>query len=124
MHNNNIIYISTVTVIKINLQCAYAYYIEILAGSFTKDDTENLIKESILIYKFDHPNVISLIGLCLDAAPSPYIILPFMENGSLLSYIKNSRATLYTNSDTEDEIVSESFNIIIVPLHTTVATYG
>ena len=96
------------------MQCAYAYYIEMLAGSFTKDDTEDLIRESVLMYKFDHPNVISLIGLCLDAAPSPYIILPFMENGSLLSYIKNSRATLYTNSDTEDEIVSESFNIILL----------
>ena len=81
-----------------------------LAGSFTKDDTEDLIRESVLMYKFDHPNVISLIGLCFNTAPSPYIILPFMGNGSLLSYIKNSRATLYTNSDTEDEIVSESFN--------------
>ena len=85
-----------------------------LAGSFTKDDTEDLIRESVLMYKFDHPNVISLIGLCLDAAPSPYIILPFMENGSLLLYIKNSRAILHANSDTEDEIVSESFNIVTI----------
>lgn len=62
------------------------------------------------MHKFDHPNVISLIGLCLSAGPSPCIILPFMENGSLLSYVKNNRAILHTNSNTETEIVSESFN--------------
>ena len=61
------------------------------------------------MYKFDHPNVISLIGLCLDAGPSPYIILPFMENGSLLSYVKKNRGILLTNTDTEEN-VSERFS--------------
>ena len=79
-----------------------------LSGSFNRDDTEDLIRESVLMFKFDHPNIISLIGLCLDAGPSPYIILPFMENGSLLSYVKKNRAILRTNIDTEDEIVSEN----------------
>ena len=79
-----------------------------LSGSFNRDDTEDLIRESVLMFKFDHPNIISLIGLCLDAGPSPYIILPFMENGSLLSYIKKNRAILRTNIDTEDEIVGEN----------------
>ena len=62
------------------------------------------------MYKLDHPNVISLIGLCLDVGPAPYIILPFMENGSLLSYVKKNRAILLTNSDTEEENVSERFS--------------
>ena len=79
-----------------------------LSGSFNRDDTEDLIRESVLMFKFDHPNIISLIGLCLDAGPSPYIILPFMENGSLLSYVKKNRAILRTNIDTEDEIVGEN----------------
>ena len=79
-----------------------------LSGSFNRDDTEDLIRESVLMFKFDHPNIISLIGLCLDAGPSPYIILPFMENGSLLSYIKKNRAILRMNIDTEDEIVGEN----------------
>ncbi len=76
------------------------------AGSFNEDDTENLIRESVLMHKFDHHNVISLIGVCLDAGPSPYIILPFMENGSLLSYVKKNKTSLYTNSDTEEDMVS------------------
>ena len=57
------------------------------------------------MYKLDHHNVLSLIGLCLDAGPSPYIILPFMENGSLRSYIKSNKTRLYTNIETEDEEV-------------------
>ena len=57
------------------------------------------------MYKLDHRNVLSLIGLCLDAGPSPYIILPFMENGSLRSYIKSNKNRFYTNIETEDEEV-------------------
>ena len=57
------------------------------------------------MYKLDHHNVLSLIGLCLDAGPSPYIILPFMENGSVRSYIKNNKTRLYTSIETEDEEV-------------------
>ena len=57
------------------------------------------------MYKLAHPNIISLIGLCLDAGPSPYIILPFMENGSLLSYVKNNGEILVTNANTDNEMV-------------------
>ena len=77
----------------------------IYSGSFTDEDTQTLIRECVLMHRLDHPNVISLIGLCLDAGPSPYIILPFMENGSLLSYVKNNREILVTNADTDDEMV-------------------
>ena len=44
--------------------------------------------------KFDHPNVLQLIGVCLDGGPAPYIIMPFMTNGSLLSYLKKERDQL------------------------------
>ena len=27
----------------------------------------------------DHPNVMGLIGICLNAGPSPLIALPYME---------------------------------------------
>ena len=57
------------------------------------------------MYKLGHHNVLSLIGLCLDAGPFPYIILPFMENGSLLSYIKSNKAKLCTNIKTDEEEV-------------------
>ena len=63
-----------------------------------------MMDESIKMKRFDHPNVISLIGVCIDAGPAPYVIMPFMGNGSLLSYLKKHRAELMP-SDTADEDV-------------------
>jgi len=43
---------------------------------------------------FDHPNVLNLVGVCLDGGPVPFIIMPFMFNGSLLSYLRKERNNL------------------------------
>ena len=43
------------------------------------------------MYKFEHPNILTLSGVCLDGGPAPYIIMPFMANGSLLAYLKKNR---------------------------------
>ena len=51
----------------------------------------DLVKESLQMKEFSHPNVMGVIGICLDAGPAPYIILPFMSGGSLLSYLKERR---------------------------------
>ena len=40
-------------------------------------------------------------GVCLDGGPAPLIITPFMENGSLLSYLRNNRCTLLPTEDNE-----------------------
>ena len=65
------------------------------------------------MYKFDHPNVLKLIGVCLDGGPAPYIIMPFMINGSLLSHLKQNRDTLVVDTETaeydEDVVVSGKF---------------
>ena len=60
--------------------------------------------------KFDHPNVLKLRGVCVDGGPSPFIIMPFMTNGSLLSYLKNNRGTLIVAQQSnleDDEDVSD-----------------
>ena len=41
-----------------------------------------------------HQNVLSLIGLCMDSdvkSNSPLIVLPFMNKGDLLSYLRNEK---------------------------------
>ena len=43
---------------------------------------------------FDHPNVLGILGVCLDGGPAPFIVMPFMFNGSLLSYLKKNRDDL------------------------------
>ena len=58
------------------------------------------------MYKFKHPNVLTLSGVCLDGGTAPYLIMPFMANGSLLAYLKNNRGTLVVfHKDKDNEEV-------------------
>ena len=38
---------------------------------------------------FMHPHVMGILGICL-ADQTPYIVMPFMANGSLHSYLRNT----------------------------------
>ena len=41
---------------------------------------------------FKHPHVLGLLGVCFDTPDhSPYIILPFMANGSVKTYLRAKR---------------------------------
>ena len=66
------------------------------------DSAENLksfLHESNIMKTFDHPNVLSLLGVCMESnheAGLPFIVLPFMANGDLKSYLKNHRTRLET----------------------------
>jgi serine/threonine protein kinase len=55
---------------------------------------EDLLKECVKMFEFDHPNVLKLSGVCLDGGPAPYIVMPYMNNGSLLAYLKEERTKL------------------------------
>ena len=64
-----------------------------------------MLKECSKMCSFDHPNVLTLIGVCLDGGPVPYIIMPFMANGSLLTYIRKNRKTLvFPKNNCEEEV--------------------
>ena len=52
---------------------------------------------------FEHFNVLSLIGICIDGGPSPYIVMPFMSRGSLLSFLRKERHNLVLAENIEDE---------------------
>ncbi len=43
----------------------------------------------------------NLKGVCLDGGPVPYLILPYMANGSLLSYLQKKRFSLVVAPGTE-----------------------
>ena len=53
--------------------------------------------------KFNHPNVLTLRGICLDGGPAPFIVMPFMSNGSLLDYLKKNRGALVVSRESKDE---------------------
>ena len=55
---------------------------------------------------FDHLHVMNLIGVCIDLAETPYIIMPYMANGSLLGYLKKERPNLTVTEEVGEERVS------------------
>ena len=60
-----------------------------------------MVKESLKMEGFEHPHVLNIIGVCVDAGPAPYIIMPFMANGSLLAYIKKEKTNLVVLKDND-----------------------
>ena len=79
-----------------------------VAGFYDHSMVKDMLKECSRMSKFNHINVLTLRGVCLDGGPAPYIIMPFMANGSLLAYLKQNRNTvvvLHNNQeDYEDEV--------------------
>lgn len=77
-----------------------------MLGEFDQSDVDNLMEESLKMREFNHANVLRLVGVCIDADSAPYIVLPYMENGSLLEWLKRerNRITLSDNAS-EDEVM-------------------
>ena len=64
------------------------------SGIFEQQDMDKFVEESLTMSRFKHAHVMGLIGVCLDAGSAPYIVMPYMANGSLLQYLKKERANL------------------------------
>ena len=71
---------------------------------FYVNDLNSMVQESLKMSKFSHPNVMKLIGVCIDMGGSPYIVMPYMIYGSLLSYLKKHRAELTIANDENSEL--------------------
>ena len=56
-------------------------------------DAERLVKEVSTMLSFEHTNVMSLVGVCLNG-DIPLLIMPFMSNGSVLEFVKHHREEL------------------------------
>ena len=54
-----------------------------------------------------HPNVMEIVGVCLDGGAVPFLVMPFMSNGNLLQHLKTNRNKFNIISNTTpDELVT------------------
>ena len=99
--------------------------INYFSGTFSDKEVNELIEECLQMKSFEHPNVMNLLGVCLDAGPAPYLILPYMENGNLLSYLKSNRESLVLteNCTLNAEVVIEVKNSIVIQCSLTACRY-
>ncbi|XP_030628157.1 tyrosine-protein kinase Mer [Chanos chanos] len=63
--------------------------------NFSQREIEEFLNEAACMKDFHHPNVIRLLGVCLEVGaghfPKPMVILPFMKYGDLHSFLIRSR---------------------------------
>ena len=69
------------------------------------------MKESLQMKDFQHRNVMGLLGVCLDAGPAPYLVLPYMANGDLLSYLKANREQLVLSAEAKENEVLQQIQL-------------
>ncbi|EPQ19412.1 Tyrosine-protein kinase Mer [Myotis brandtii] len=63
--------------------------------NFSQREIEEFLSEAACMKDFSHPNVIRLLGVCIEmgsqGTPKPMVILPFMKYGDLHTYLLYSR---------------------------------
>ena len=76
--------------IIIFLLASWSFILDV-AGSL--DAIKDLIAETAIMKTFHHPNVLPLLGVCIDYADEDVlkIVIPFMINGDLRNFLKNNR---------------------------------
>ena len=57
------------------------------------------------MYTLSHPNVMSLTGVCLDNRGGPAVVMPYMDNGSVLHYLRKETKKLVPPSDADSSMV-------------------
>ena len=62
---------------------------------------------------FNHPNVMSLIGMCYDGE-MPMILMPYMSNGSVLGYVKRCKQELLFDNKVREEVCNSLLPLLRV----------
>ncbi|CAM9782853.1 unnamed protein product [Lampetra planeri] len=62
----------------------------------SRNEMEEFLSEAVCMNEFDHPNVLGLIGVCMEMSqqhrmPRPMVVIPFMQHGDLHSFLLRSR---------------------------------
>ena len=69
-----------------------------------ESDKDKLLKEVTAMLAFQHPNVMTLVGVCFDGE-IPLILMPYMSEGSVLGYVKQNKSELLFDREANNEKV-------------------
>lgn len=72
--------------------CTFTMVIVYAIGASSEKEIDQFISESAIMAEFDHPNILKLLGVCFDTENGlPLIVLPFMANGDLRTYLTSKK---------------------------------
>lgn len=63
-------------------------------GLMDRQSLQAFVKEALIMKDFDHPNVMSLIGISFATQGMVYVVMPFMAKGDLYSYLRKKEITI------------------------------
>ena len=72
--------------------------VKMLKSHHSAYELQDLLTEYSLLKEVDHPNVIKLLGACIDKAGPVLLIMEFAEHGSLRSFLHQCRGTVKISS--------------------------
>lgn len=52
-------------------------------------DIQAFIDEAFIMKDFNHPRVLKLLGICLGLDDMPLVVLPFLQRGDLLTFLRD-----------------------------------
>ena len=97
--------VKTLKGIKHNFTSTDHHNIFTSTGEFNHGEVDRFLEESLKMSRFKHAHVMGLIGACVDTGSTPLIIMPYMENGSLLKYLKKERQNIIVSQDNDEDEV-------------------
>lgn len=59
------------------------------------EQKRKFLQEGRILKQYDHPNIVKLIGICVQKQPI-MIVMELVPGGSLLNYLRKNAATLNT----------------------------
>lgn len=63
-----------------------------MTSGVSSQQMEMFLKEALIMKDFCHEHVLNLIGVCFNPDDgSPLVIIPFMPNGDVLTYIRDEK---------------------------------
>ena len=72
----------------------------------TESENSAFLFEALRMKGFDHENVLTLIGIYFNSDGLPMVVMPYMEKGDLLSYLRSE-----LNSPTIRELLTFALQV-------------